>query len=179
MRFKRVELSPANKRQYLLAVGLRDIELLLGAALASNRNIPILPENKYDRRRLTSICKALGEALEVAQDDNDSGSRVPISDRDKYSNEDVDPLFDITRLEIIDHTKDIENGGGRTVIFDQYNNKQVTSSIQDDGHTLKLFVGDYKGEPRPKLEKPVLFTPEQREEIIKNFRKYDTNEKAD
>lgn len=43
----------------------------------------------------------------------------------------------ITRLEIIDWTKD-----GRTVIVSPEDNKEVTYSIQDDGRTLKVFVED-------------------------------------
>jgi len=42
-------------------------------------------------------------------------------------------LKKITRLEVID-----ENG--RTVIFNQFSDKEVAISVQDEGRTLKLFV---------------------------------------
>lgn len=46
----------------------------------------------------------------------------------------------ITRFEIIDHTKPLEVGGGRTVIFERDSNKKLSLSFQDDGKTLKAFV---------------------------------------
>lgn len=45
----------------------------------------------------------------------------------------------ITRFEIIDHTKPLEDGGGRTVIFFD-DNKELELSLQDDDRTLKIFV---------------------------------------
>lgn len=41
----------------------------------------------------------------------------------------------ITRLEVIDHTKD-----GRTVLVKPEDGLQVTYDLQDDGRTLKVFV---------------------------------------
>lgn len=50
---------------------------------------------------------------------------------------------EITRFEVIDHTKSLEEGGGRTVIyFDP--NKMLELSLQDDNRTLKIFVQDRK-----------------------------------
>lgn len=49
----------------------------------------------------------------------------------------------VTRLEIIDHTKPSEDGGGRTVVFDR-DGKQVELSYQDEGRTLKIFITEVK-----------------------------------
>lgn len=46
----------------------------------------------------------------------------------------------ITRLEVIDFTKDLDHGGGRTIIVSPTDGKKVTYDIQDDGRTLKVFV---------------------------------------
>lgn len=47
----------------------------------------------------------------------------------------------VTRLEIIDYTKTLEDGGGRTVVFwDE--NKAIELSLQDNNRTLKIFIGD-------------------------------------
>lgn len=45
----------------------------------------------------------------------------------------------ITRLEIIDYTKSIEDGGGRTVIFYD-KTKKIELDVQDMGETLKIFI---------------------------------------
>lgn len=171
MRFKHVELSPANKRQYMIGLGVRDIELLLGTSLATTRNLPVLPEFKEARQRLQKVSKGLAEALEVAKRDGDEGQRVPIEERANYLKaKDNNPMLDITRMEIIDHrpcngcngegfirnANDPSRGilcgkcdgakmRGREVIF-QSKDVEVRSSIQDNGKTLKLFV-DERGKP--------------------------------
>lgn len=43
----------------------------------------------------------------------------------------------ITRFEIIDDTKD-----GRVVIVEPDDNKIITFDVQDDGQTLKVFIGN-------------------------------------
>ncbi len=48
-------------------------------------------------------------------------------------------LSSVTRLELIDHTKSSEDGGGRSVVFWDLR-KHVVLSLQDDGRTLKVFV---------------------------------------
>lgn len=53
----------------------------------------------------------------------------------------------VTRLEIIDHTKPLEDGGGRTVLFYD-KRKQIELDYQDDGRTLKIFLS-----PRGQSEK--------------------------
>lgn len=45
----------------------------------------------------------------------------------------------ITRLEIIDYTKSIDEGGGRTVIFYD-KTKKIELDVQDMGETLKIFI---------------------------------------
>lgn len=53
----------------------------------------------------------------------------------------------VTRVEVIDHTKVIENGGGRCYTFwHEYDeadipNPKVEVHLQDDGRTLKVFIG--------------------------------------
>lgn len=48
----------------------------------------------------------------------------------------------INRFEIIDNTKDLDDGGGRTVIVKPRDGKEVTFDVQDDGRTLKVFIDD-------------------------------------
>lgn len=43
----------------------------------------------------------------------------------------------VTRFEVIDHTKDVTQGGGKVLV--QYDVK-IELSLQDDGRTLKVFL---------------------------------------
>jgi hypothetical protein len=45
----------------------------------------------------------------------------------------------VNRVEVIDHTKSFEQGGGRAYVFweDEAN---VEIQLQDDGRTLKVFI---------------------------------------
>lgn len=45
----------------------------------------------------------------------------------------------VTRVEVIDHTNSVEEGGGRTYV---YWNKEATveAVLQDEGRTLKIFI---------------------------------------
>lgn len=45
----------------------------------------------------------------------------------------------VTRVEVIDHTKPLEEGGGRAYVFWE-NEAKVELSLQDDGKTLKVFI---------------------------------------
>jgi hypothetical protein len=47
-------------------------------------------------------------------------------------------LIKVTRVEVIDHSKSIEQGGGRAFVKTDY--VEVELSYQDDGKTLKLFI---------------------------------------
>jgi hypothetical protein len=47
-------------------------------------------------------------------------------------------LIKVTRVEVIDHSKSAEQGGGR--VFVKKDCKSVELSYQDDGKTLKLFI---------------------------------------
>lgn len=49
-------------------------------------------------------------------------------------------LGKVNRLEIIDHTKPAEEGGGR-VFVKRDDNFTLGMDIQDDGRTLKIFLG--------------------------------------
>lgn len=45
----------------------------------------------------------------------------------------------VTRVEVIDHTKQVSDGGGRAYWF-RKDGVDVTLSLQDDGRTLKVFI---------------------------------------
>ncbi len=45
----------------------------------------------------------------------------------------------VNRVEVIDHTKTVEAGGGRAYTFRQ-DGVSVTLALQDDGRTLKVFI---------------------------------------
>ena len=47
-------------------------------------------------------------------------------------------LVKVSRVEVIDHSKSFEDGGGR--LFVKRGCVEVELSYQDDGKTLKLFV---------------------------------------
>lgn len=178
MRFIRTELSPANKKQYLMAMGLKDIELLYETALLAHKYMPNTKELKDSKRRLSKISRAFGLAIEEAKQDGDDGERVAVADRQAYKDRlTANPMLDITRMEVIDHRQCAScngrgvvlaedygqkpriclncNGrgsGGRNVVFWD-SNVEVKSSIQDEGRTLKLFVDDRK--PLQAEEKPI------------------------
>jgi len=56
----------------------------------------------------------------------------------------------VNRIEVIDHTKSFEDGGGRAYTFwNQYDPKdpekvKVTMDVQDGGKTLKVFIDKVK-----------------------------------
>jgi hypothetical protein len=45
----------------------------------------------------------------------------------------------VNRVEVIDHTKSLEDGGGRAYVFWEKTAK-VELQLQDDGRTLKIFI---------------------------------------
>jgi hypothetical protein len=47
-------------------------------------------------------------------------------------------LIKVSRIEVIDHSKSAEDGGGR--VFVKRDCVEVELSYQDDGKTLKLFI---------------------------------------
>jgi hypothetical protein len=47
-------------------------------------------------------------------------------------------LIKVTRVEVIDHSKTFEQGGGR--VFAKSDCKEVELSYQDDGRTIKIFI---------------------------------------
>lgn len=183
MRFTRTELSPANKKQYVMAMGKKDIELLHEIALMAHRFMPNTKDLHDDKRRLASISKAFASAMSDVEYDSDEGDKLPIEERQVFKDALVkNPMHEVTRLEIIDHRPCTDCGGkgrvdiptdsaagqsiqwdkecprcfgmgsrGRDVIFYD-KNTQVTSSVQDTGKTLKLFVED---RPKPKTQDPI------------------------
>lgn len=48
----------------------------------------------------------------------------------------------ITRIEIIDRTKGVEEGGGR--VYTNYDIKDCWVSMQDDGKTMKVFINEHE-----------------------------------
>ena len=46
----------------------------------------------------------------------------------------------VNRVEVIDHTKSVEKGGGRAYVFWE-DGAKVELSLQDEGRTLKIFIG--------------------------------------
>lgn len=62
-------------------------------------------------------------------------------------NDGTHELPKISRVEMIDHTKPWDAGGGRVTVIDYRNQSDVVIaiSLQDDGRTLKVFV-NRKGE---------------------------------
>jgi hypothetical protein len=77
MRYKVTDYSPANKREYWIALGLRDLELLLEEAKNAARHTPL--SDKETRHRLKGIVKGLATALEEAQKLGDDGTRRKVS----------------------------------------------------------------------------------------------------
>lgn len=47
----------------------------------------------------------------------------------------------VNRVEVINHTKPIEEGGGRAYVFWE-DKAKVELSLQDDGRTLKIFISN-------------------------------------
>lgn len=45
----------------------------------------------------------------------------------------------VNRVEVIDHTKSLEEGGGRAYVFWE-DSAKVELSLQDEGRTLKVFI---------------------------------------
>jgi hypothetical protein len=52
----------------------------------------------------------------------------------------------VNRVEVIDHTKSVEDGGGRCYVYwsehtpEDSPNPYVFLDLQDDGRTLKIFI---------------------------------------
>jgi len=55
----------------------------------------------------------------------------------------------INRIEVIDWTKSVEDGGGRAYVKRESGSLYIMYDLQDDGRTLKIFL-DYS--PNPKLK---------------------------
>ncbi len=52
--------------------------------------------------------------------------------------------LNLNRVEVIDHTKSVDDGGGRAYVFWENEKKDVEFSLQDDGRTLKIFISNRK-----------------------------------
>lgn len=169
MRFTRTELSPANKKQYVMAMGKKDIELLHEVALLAHKYTPNTKEMHDAKRRLASIAKGFSQAMAEVQYDSDEGEKLPLEERQAYKDKlDENPMAEINRLELVDHRpcnkchgerryNELQKDGtykstecsdcqgmgsaGRSVIF-WNDHTEVKSSVQDEGRTLKLFISE-------------------------------------
>jgi hypothetical protein len=50
--------------------------------------------------------------------------------------------YNVNRVEVIDHTKGFENGGGRQYVFWEKDTHEVELVLQDGGKTLKIFISN-------------------------------------
>jgi hypothetical protein len=80
MRYKFNELAPSNKRQYFLAVGVKDVEILLGLVNNACDHMPRLrkdhsPEYSDIYTRLRSMRRTLAEAHKIGTELGDDGER--------------------------------------------------------------------------------------------------------
>lgn len=155
-----------------MAMGKKDIELLHEIALMAHRYTPNTRDMHDSKRRLASIAKAFAAAKAEVEYDSDEGEKLPLEQRQQYKDAlEANPMAEITRFEIIDHRECVwcrgrltanylqKDGsykelpcdkcdgsgisGGRKVIFWD-KNAELTSSVQDNGRTLKLFIDDRK-----------------------------------
>lgn len=77
MRYKVSEFAPSGKRQYWIALGIKDLELLLEEARNAAAHTPL--SDKDTRRRLRGIAQGLGEALAAAEEFGDTGHRRKVN----------------------------------------------------------------------------------------------------
>lgn len=54
-------------------------------------------------------------------------------------------LSKVTRIDFVDFTKPVEEGGGRTVLVNYTEDVELEFSLQDDNRTLKIFKQPKKG----------------------------------
>ena len=74
MRYSNSSYSSSNKRQYWIALGKRDLELLLEEALNASRYAATAMSDE-DRHRLKGIVAGLQDALRDAEKLGDDGGR--------------------------------------------------------------------------------------------------------
>lgn len=76
MRYRYEEYSPQNKKQYVIAVGVHELRALMDAAQMVRR---LAPERTEEQRQfktaLQTSMKGLGEAIAVAEANEDDGKR--------------------------------------------------------------------------------------------------------
>lgn len=78
MRYKFNEIAPSGKRQYFIALGYKDLEILHGLTVNACRNMPSLNKNSNAEyaeiyNRLRSMRRAMAHAIteaEILGDDN-------------------------------------------------------------------------------------------------------------
>ncbi len=80
MRYKLSEFAPSNQRQYLFALGVKDMKVMLGLAQNAYDAMPKMAKKEnpaYDevRVRLRQMCKAMKDAISEADALADEGKR--------------------------------------------------------------------------------------------------------
>jgi hypothetical protein len=89
MRYKYTEFAPSNKRQYFIAVGLAELQILQGVTEKALRHFPHVkgdPLMLQQEQHLQNINKGLIEAVKEAQRLVDDGQRrglIPNKEQDK------------------------------------------------------------------------------------------------
>ena len=81
MRFRHDQIAPSGKRQYWIALGRVDIELLLGEATNALAHTPDVAALHEVRGRRRGIKRGLSDALAVAKANGDEGDRLPWVER--------------------------------------------------------------------------------------------------
>lgn len=93
MRYKFTEHAPSGKRQYFIALGVNDLEILKGLVDNAMAHMPRLQKNSKQPRdktytdvydRLRSMSKPLSDALDEAKKLEDDGKRKKVSPTELY-----------------------------------------------------------------------------------------------
>jgi hypothetical protein len=104
---------------------------------------------KEEIEKLTKVCGATDKQAElIATIMSTDDFKVTLQTLTTFENSirDEELSSKVTRVEVIDHTRTFENGGGRVYTYwSEYNdedikNPDVTLSFQDEGKTLKIFL---------------------------------------
>lgn len=81
MKYKYHDKASSGKRQYWLAIGLKDAEIMHGLVTGACKNMPTLdkrtnPEYRDIYNRIRSMRIALSQAVEAGKSLDDTGKRV-------------------------------------------------------------------------------------------------------
>jgi len=92
MKYKYHDKASSGKRQYWLAIGLKDAEIMHGLVVNACNNMPALdkktnPEYMDLYNRMRSMRRSLHQAVEAGKSLNDSGKRIHNYGKSKTSTE--------------------------------------------------------------------------------------------